>query len=376
MRRKLWSMGLLALMVTQIGYAELPSGNGWHAIPNTRLRPLCAGENGFSQILGAWGCEAITGAWNGAVFDSSRNRLVIWGGGHNDYYGNEMYAFNLDTQTVERLTNPGLPGAPSAPCNPAIANNTQPNSRHTYDGIEYMPNVDKMFAFGGSLACAVGNFGSDTWTFDFKTKTWKRMNPTGPIPTGDAGMMTAYDPASGLIYLHDRNYLYSYDVNADRYTRIGSTQVIFGYTMAGTLDPKRKKFVIAGWDTVESAGRVYTYDITTGAMQTLSTSGGSPVVNAAYPGLEYDPVSDRIVAWTGDSRNNVYSLNLDTRVWTATTFSGGPVPLANGAHSRWRYSPKSGVFVLPNDVDDNIYILRLSATTAAKPNPPTAVSVQ
>jgi hypothetical protein len=370
-------MGLLALMVTQIAQAELPTGNGWHAIPSTRLRPLCAGENGFGSILGAWGCDGITGAWSGGAFDSARNRMIIWGGGHNDYYGNEIYAFNLNTQTVERLNDPGLPGATS--CTPAIAGGAQPNSRHTYDGIEYIASVDKLFAFGGSLACASGEFGSDTWTFDFKTKRWQRMNPTGPIPSGDAGMMTAYDPVSGLIYLHDRRYLYSYDVANDRYTRLGSESVSLGYHLAATLDPKRRQFVIVGYDSASGGGRVHTYSIAAGStyrMTSVSTTGGGPVVGAEYPGLEYDPVSDRIVAWTGESRNNVYSLNLDSRQWTATALSGSPNPLANGVHSRFRYSPTSGVFVSVNDVDDNIYILRLSATTAPRPNAPTNVNVQ
>ena len=45
-----------------------------------------------------------------------------------------------------------------------------------------------------------------------------------------------------------------------------------------------------------------------------------------YPGLEYDPVGDRFVAWGENSRNTVYFLNLDSRTWTSTTYAGGPNP--------------------------------------------------
>ena len=199
-----------AMLASQVAVAQIPTTLGWHQMPNTKLRSVCAAEQGFPQVWGAEGCSGITEDWNGGVMDTTRNRLIIWGGGHNGYYGNEIYAVNLDTQTIERLNDPGLPIATS--CTEAIAGGTQPNSRHTYDGIEYVPTADLMFVFGGSLGCMTGEFGADTWTFDFKAKKWTRITPTGPIPWGDAGVMTAYDPVTGLVFLHDRKHLYSYNV--------------------------------------------------------------------------------------------------------------------------------------------------------------------
>jgi len=369
---------LLTLLTSGAAVAQqLPSGNGFHQLPNTRLRPVCAAENGYPQVAGALGCAGITQAWNGGVFDTTRNRLIVWGGGHNDYYGNELYAVNLDSQTTERLNAPGLPVASS--CTEAIAGGAQPNSRHTYDGIEYIPTLDKMFVFGGSLACGSGNFGSDTWLFDFPTMRWSRMNPTGPIPSGDAGMMTAFDPVSGLIFLHDRRYLYSYNASTNVYARLSSTNESLGYHLAATIDPRRRLFVIVGYDTSSGGGRVHTYSIAAGSnysMQTLSTTGGSGLIGELYPGLAYDPVLDRIVAWGEGTRNVVYQLNPDTRAWTATTFTGGPTPVGNGTHGRFRYSPDDGVFVLVNRVDDNAYIVRLSSQTAAAPNAPGNLVVQ
>ncbi len=374
---KTWS-AFVALFLTALpaalpaAEAVLPTFNqGWQSIPNTKIRAVCAGENGFPQVLGNSGCWSITGAWNGGVFDSRRNRLIVWGGGHNDYFGNELYAFNLDSLTLERLTDPGLPTASS--CTPAIANGTQPNSRHTYDGIEYVTNLDKMFVFGGSLSCGAGNFGSDTWMYDFQTEQWERKNPSGPIPAGDAGMMTAYDSTSGLIYLHDRRHLYSYDASSDAYVRLSSDQVTIGYHMVGTIDPIRRQFVITGHDVVQGRGMVYAYDIDSGSdydMRTLSTSGGGAIVNAAYPGLDFDPTTGKFLAWSEDSGSNVYSLDLGTNQWSVLSFSGGPTSVRNGTHGRWRYSPASGVFVVANDVDDDIYVFKASAGDFVRPNAP------
>ncbi|MGE0823816.1 MAG: hypothetical protein AB7P18_17040 [Candidatus Binatia bacterium] len=47
-------------------------------------------------------------------------------------------------------------------------------SRHTYDSLVYMANVDKLFVFSGSLACSLGDFGQDTWTFRFASNQWER----------------------------------------------------------------------------------------------------------------------------------------------------------------------------------------------------------
>jgi hypothetical protein len=373
--RKLWTLPFTLLSTVAAG-AELPSAMGWSALPNTQLRPVCAAEHGFPQANGASGCEGITSAWSSGVMDTKRNRLIIFGGGHNDYYGNELYAANLDTQTLTRITDPGLPTADGSTCSEGIANNTQPNSRHTYDGIEYIERADKMFVFGGSLACAAGNFGKDTWTFDFTTSRWQKMNPTGPIPWGDAGVMTAYDPQSGLIYLHDRLNLYTYDVAADKYTKVSASQVAMGYHMGATIDTKRRKFVIVGYDAGAGGGRVYTYDLGASSSRvTVNSTGGTAIVNNNYPGLDYDPVSDRIVGWTQSSPGSVFSLNLDTGQWATQAYSGNPSGLANGTNGHWRYSPKSQVFVVANDIDSNIMIMRTSPP-AKVPMAPSTLSAR
>ncbi|MEK6627349.1 MAG: hypothetical protein AABY53_01890, partial [Bdellovibrionota bacterium] len=74
---------------------------GWTQLANTKIRPVCP--------VGSFGdCGGVTQAWNSAVFDSKRNRLIVWGGGHQDYFGNEIYALNLSATpiTMTRINNP------------------------------------------------------------------------------------------------------------------------------------------------------------------------------------------------------------------------------------------------------------------------------
>lgn len=347
--------------------SNLPPTLGWYQIPNTKMRTVCPPNNfGGSTYLFSSFCSAITGAWGGGVMDTKRNRLIVWGGGHNDYYGNEVYALNLNEQSVQRLTDPGLPLWPmdGSYGGSTIANGTQPNSRHTYDSLSYMPNVDKMFVTGGAVSGQNGGFTQDTWTFSFSSLVWEKIFEKSPVNGGVGITATAYDPNTQKVLVHTESAhttLYSYDPLNKTYQKLGNTEIYLDYHMTGVVDPIKKKFVIVGGGTSANGG-VVVYDIGPGSTyqpQRLTTTGGSAIVNSLYPGLAFDPVSGRIIAWNGG--DTVYSLNLDTNVWTAITYPGGPGPAQEtGTNKRWSYSPESGVFVLVNSMDQNAYTLRLS----------------
>ncbi|MEO8137690.1 MAG: hypothetical protein ABI831_27375, partial [Betaproteobacteria bacterium] len=297
-------------------------------------------------------CPSVVQAWSSAVMDTARNRLIVWGGGH-DYAGNEFYAVNLDDLTIERLTDPSVPTNDGGDCTVTTLADGKANGRSTYDGTVYMTSVDKMFVFGGSITCYPGGFTRDTWTFDLATLTWQRRSPTGINPRGVAGIVSAFDPNTGKVFLHDDLGLYAYDYATDHYQRLAFNNAT-DYHLTSVIDPVRMKFVMIG------NGEAWAYDIGPGSTftrQALPTTGGGAIVNSFSPGLAYDPAADRIVAW--NDRDTVYSLNLDTNIWTPVTYPGGTGGgQANGTFKRWNYSPASGVFVLVNAMDQNAYVLR------------------
>lgn len=338
----------------EVSAQTIPSTAGWYSIPNTKIRPVCPTGGSLGD------CAMVTAAWNSAVFDTTRNRLIIWGGGHSDYLGNEIYALNLNANpiTMTRLNNPSTQ-VPSS-CGVGTTGDNQANSRHTYDHIVYMSHVDRMFVFGGASA-PCGFFTNDTWTFSFSSMAWQKRNPSGPIPEGNYGRVTAYNPTTQKVYIHDQTTLYSYSYESNQYTALANYTI--GQEMTGVFDSKRQLFVLVG------NGAVYAYDVSASSnyqRQTWNTSGGSPIVSANNPGVAYDPVTDRIVGWDGG--NTVYSLDPTTKVWTPMTFAGGPgSALANGTFKRWAYSASSGVFVVVNSVDSNAFSLRLAAGSGSPP---------
>src|SRR5262249_6396031 len=152
-------------------------------------------------------------------------------------------SLDLNTLVLSRLTDPGLPVATACP--ESLVNGTQPNSRHTYGGIAYMPNADKMFVFGGSLATC-GNASVRTWAFNFATNQWETVNPTATAPRGDYGIVSAYDSNTGKVFLHDSLDLYSYSPVSNSYQKLTTNGTGIDYHLSATIDPRRKKFVILG----------------------------------------------------------------------------------------------------------------------------------
>src|SRR5881394_4000718 len=65
---------------------------GWQELPNTKLQDACPPDNfGGQNYAFNFNCRMVISAWGGAIADTSRNRLILWGGGHSDYAGNELY---------------------------------------------------------------------------------------------------------------------------------------------------------------------------------------------------------------------------------------------------------------------------------------------
>ena len=94
----------------------------------------------------------IITAWSSMAWDGNRRQLIIWGGGHANYAGNEVYRFDAATLRWQRASLPSaveprfgdrrffaVDGAMNAPI-----------SSHTYDNQEFLPRADRFITFGGA----------------------------------------------------------------------------------------------------------------------------------------------------------------------------------------------------------------------------------
>jgi hypothetical protein len=320
--------------------ANLPVGS-WLELPNTKIRSVAPAASDF--------VENVVNAWSGGTVDTTRSRLLVWGGGHTDYNGNEVYALDLPSVSIQRVVEQS-PLIGASACKSALPDGT-PTSRHTYDGLAYIAHADRFFATGGALS-PCGNGDPATWTYDFGAKKWTMNIVQSPL-VALAGIMAQYDPATKLVFVHDTTALYAYNFDTNSYTALATGQDV-DIHLTATIDTKRRKFVMIGNDGVK------VIDLSTYQMTTMVTTNTPSLVNDASPGAAYEPVADRIVAWSGGS--NVYALNMDTGAWSQVAINAGPTASApiQGTFGRWGYVPQYRVFALINGVDQNAWVFRLA----------------
>lgn len=344
-------LALAFLSAANPALRDLPADT-WYRIPDSKLRGQCPSEAEFPTVRGVGGCTMVVGAWSGGAYDAAGKRLWIWGGGHGDYYGNELYAFEVETLRWRRVTDPSPITSLSADPMP----DGSPVSRHTYDGLAWISHANRFFGYGGSMA---GNgYGTQvTWTFDPVEKKWRNMAPAGSDnrpATNCCNFNGEYDPASRKVFLRDPNWLCAYDFDRNEWTRIKSWSHDWG-PGKGVVDTRRRLLFTLG------SKEFLVYDIAAGTDVSADwmTTGGQPVIDGYGVGAAYDSKGDRLVAWVG---GGVYVLDMATRAWTRMSGLGAPAkPQQNGTFGRFRYVPDDNVFLLVNDVDEDVYAYKLSA---------------
>lgn len=326
----------------------------WYVVPNSRLdavTPDPLPPNGS-------GSGAIMDAWSGAAFDTKRERLIVWGGGHNDYSGNEVYVFDVKKLRWERLNEPTRNVGGSDNC---FYTDGSPKSRHTYDQIEYLPAIDKFVAFGCSSPYPQSRTYDDVVAFDFETLQWSRLASTAGT---DYGATSAVDPTTGHAWYHGAGsygHLREYDPIANTWTRRSASGVWIDYELTGALDPVKRRYIAVGM------GLFWEWNMDGGPNSNpvrITTSGPRTAQNVDSPGLEYDPVIKKFVAWGGGA--SVYTIDLDTHTWTevppAPTNTVVPTrPNPRGTFGRFRYIPSRNAYILVNATNENVYFYKLSA---------------
>jgi hypothetical protein len=309
-----------------------------------------------------WDVTCVISCWCGGAYDSKRDRLVVWGGGHGQYSGNELYAFNMDTLAWERLTDPSNPPGVDVPYAP----DGNPTSRHSYNYLQYLPATDRFYSLGGAAFYPGGQTGTDNVdAFNFDTSTWETN--LSSVPSGAHGYaFSAVDASTGHAYQqgpYSSGAMARYDAPANVWTPIavsGASYINSGFTATAAFDPKRQKMVAVGdgitmWD-ISGSSAVATNP---------TTSGDNSIETEGAVGLDYDPVTETFIAWAGGP--TIYSLNIDTMEWT-TNAPTGPDPgseSVNHTYGRFRYVPSKNVFVVVNASDRNVFIYKHTPELAA-----------
>jgi hypothetical protein len=94
--------------------------------------------------------DAVINAWSSFAWDSIHHRLILWGGGHANYAGNEVYTWSAVTWQWELAyhTADVLPLGGTYITADGWQNSAM--SSHTYKNQTYLPIQDKFLTMGGA----------------------------------------------------------------------------------------------------------------------------------------------------------------------------------------------------------------------------------
>lgn len=353
------------------------------------------------------GPENVVTAWSGFAWDSNLGELIMFGGGHAAYVGNEVYVWQGANGLWTRGTAPSAVDLSTG----FVVGDGAPQASHTYGTSIYVPINDRFVLFGG----AGWPYGHALEDANGRTGVWwwdpSKANPllvgggdyTGWNATragGNSWQARAYDPWVGLPGTQGLNYIdgtsayrteagkdvvyVTMDINGSglpslvRY-ELGSPSTpdswkIVGYTAhsvaktgAAAVDTSRGLFVrtalaIAGYTSDLSVFDLSKNNASNPSQNLdfgvrLVTRAGVEIDLNLASSIAYDVANDEFVIWDGLDRGTVWVTRPEyleggamDPVWTveelASSTTAQPVGhQLNGVVGKWKYVEELGAFI-------------------------------
>ena len=174
-----------------------------------RARRL-AGRDWIAPWRGRVGFSSITEAWNGAVYASgfgSSGAMIIFGGGHNDYFGSDVHAFDLERREWRRLSDGFVTGKTGDYGKGAVYPDTvypdgSPLPPHTYDYVQYDPVGNDFILLKGQTELGPNVKAAPVpHLFNLDTLAW-RQGPRHESAILNSGGFTTWDAKRRLLWGH------------------------------------------------------------------------------------------------------------------------------------------------------------------------------
>lgn len=301
----------------------------------------------------------IITAWSSFVWDSNRGNLLLYGGGHANYRGNEVYMWRGATQRWERASLPSeMRQDALGNWNAVDSADAAPASAHTYDNTIFLPQLDRMLVLGGAADSNGGMYlrlGSDgksratgfylfnparahpdrvggstgshvqrvaPWPEILGGNMWTNRETYMTAPTasvfkgGYVNGCTGYEQVGGkdVVYIRNASDVFRltlHDIGnpaADTWERVGVKWFGSGTKAVCTFDPVQRVLLRTATQTVpfvywsmSNAGAgnrdvtVVPADPSGTFMQALASNS----INIANCGLEHDPRRNDYKLWCG-----------------------------------------------------------------------------
>ncbi len=169
-----------------------------------------AGRDPKSPWHGVAGFSAITEAWNSAVYASrfgASGSMIVFGGGHNDYFGSDVHAFDLESREWRRISDGYVVGGDrdygaGATYPDSAYPDGSPLPPHTYGYVQYDAVGNDYILIKGQTelgeavkAVAIPHL------FNLDTLRWRR-GPKHPTAILNSSGWTTWDGSRRVLWGH------------------------------------------------------------------------------------------------------------------------------------------------------------------------------
>jgi hypothetical protein len=290
-----------------------------------RLRRML-GREPKSRWHGVAGFSAITEAWNSAAYASrygASGAMIVFGGGHNAYFGSDVHAFDLASREWRRIADGYVSGGDGeygagARYPDSVYPDGSPLPPHTYDYVQYDPLGNDYLLFKGQTelgpevkAVAIPHL------FNLDTLTW-RHGPRHPTAILNSAGWTTWDASRRVVWGHSGdegsgNAFIGFIPDEDngngtfgRWTdRYPNKLPGIANHNAMQIDPERDIIVVSA----HAHDELYAIDPADPGREIvqLKSAGSKPTLRP-YAATEYAPKLDRLVYFSPLDRGIVYTI--------------------------------------------------------------------
>jgi hypothetical protein len=292
-------------------FVQVPTTN---ALSDVAPSPVPPSDGGGSH----W----VVDAWGGMTVRQASADLLINGGGHTNYAGNEIYAITLtqDSPAYRRAWGPTPTGSVNTTSD--YYDDGNPAAQHTYYFLQYDAAADRLMRMVGGTY-TVGGLHTPISSWNWGAANW---NASGTHPnvagsnfdTGGCCM----DPVTGNIYLWDGTWSRTWrkatnDWDFDQF----ATKANRTYN-AMAFDPARGCAWSIGSNANTSSGQVQKWNIAANTYLDISVTGDAAVAatTAAALGIARDPDTGNIYLYADSGV--VYKFDPAALTITTVTMSG------------------------------------------------------
>jgi hypothetical protein len=351
-----------------------------------------AGRDWIAPWRGRIGFSAITEAWNGAVYASrfgQSGAMVVFGGGHNDYFGSDVHAFDLGQREWRRLTTGFVSGSPEAygagaTYPDAVYPDGSPLPPHTYDYVQYDDASNDLLLLKGQTelgpdvkAIAIPHL------FKLNTLSWQH-GPRHGSANLNSGGFTTWDGKRRLLWGHSGDdgggnafVAFSPDgINPDG--TVGAWREFHANKMPGEANHNAMQFH-PGVDSIFIAlhardALVYLDPDRPGDAIAPAVSLGSKPRLHEFAALEYSARRESLVYYSAADGANLYAIDWDGKAhWHRLNADSSRNPISDAAAQSRHHVNRTHTFgrfrvahfddadlaVLVRHVDSPVYAMRL-----------------